>query len=57
MGWLLPGVMKVDCAFKAGTLVAEVGFVHWTPGPVGEKPDGKIVWINKSVTRTDELLI
>jgi hypothetical protein len=44
-------------AFKAGTLVAEVGFVHWTPVQAGEKSDGQFVKINKYVTRTDELLI
>ncbi|EPL13043.1 hypothetical protein H098_22345 [Pseudomonas fluorescens FH5] len=57
MGWLLPGVMKVDCAFKAGTIVAEVGFVHWTAVRAGEKSDRKLAGINKNVTRTDELLI
>lgn len=42
----MPDVMKVNGAFKAGTLVAEVRFVHSTPVEEKEMPDSKFRNIN-----------
>lgn len=53
----MPGSMKVNGAFKAGTLVAPVGFVHSPLAQRVEISDGRFTKIKQIVTRIDELLI
>ncbi|MPQ83261.1 hypothetical protein F0170_04210 [Pseudomonas sp. MAFF 730085] len=52
----MPDAMKVDCAFKAGTLVAEVAFVHCTPVDYRKCPTSYSENI-LCVTRLYELLL